>query len=233
MKNLSIIALLFTLATCSLAQETNSFKPGADDYNLEFQFTPFGSSPIGISGIRVRKFQSENIAYRLNLFLSYSSDKIITQQGDSLQPELKNTNNVFQIRLRPGIEKHLPGTDRLSPYFGVELDLGFQKTTNKQERELFTPDPEPGEVVVDKILNQNGFLRLGLNAIAGFDFYVAERLYLGAELGYGFFWQKGLDIKYKTSEDGVVPPDPEVQGGEFSISPSVVSAIRMGYIFNK
>ena len=213
-----------------VAQDSDGFfKPEAGNSNLEFQLTPFGNSPIGIYGIRGRKFKTDNTATRLNLFLSYSSDSDITQQEDPDNdiPELRDTDIVFAINLRPGFEKHLPGTKRLSPYFGGEFDLALQTSTFKSEFESGT------DIEVDKEKNVLGFFRVGVNAIAGFDFYVAERLYLGAEMGFGVSWRKDMSITYKSSAPGFVEPEPIKRGGAIDVGPNVVSAIRIGYIFNK
>ncbi len=215
--------------TVSAQDSDKQYRPTGGESNLEFQFTPFGTSPIGISGIRYRKFTSQYSAFRLNAHLSFSNATTITQQADPDNdiPELKDTDQVFGINLRPGFEKHLSGTERLSPYYGLEFDVAWQRTVAKEEREDFGT----GDIIIDKTIDQFGFFRLGLNAVAGFDFYVAERLYMGAELGFGFSWQKESKIKFKSSEDGFVEPDPIKRGGEFELGPNIVSAIRVGYIF--
>ena len=73
--------------------------------------------------------------------------------------------------LRPGFEKHLKGTNRLSPYFGAELDLAGQSSKE------VTPtgyDFSAGQLhtTTDKNKNKGGFFRAGLNLVAGFDCYI-------------------------------------------------------------
>ncbi|MGL1888769.1 MAG: hypothetical protein OCD76_19820 [Reichenbachiella sp.] len=221
------IILLIVLASSLPVYAQNDFKQNGGENNLEVQFAPFGSNPIGINGIRYRHFNSESKAFRLNVFAGYNTSSEITQQEDEdfENPELRDSYSEFALNIRPGFEKHLKGTNRLSPYFGMELDIAIQTSTSKEEFEAI------GDVEWIKEKNQNGFFRFGANAIMGFDLYVVKNLYLGAEFGYGFAYQKNLSIKVESSNDFADDIDPTKRAGEFAIGPNANAAIRLGYIF--
>lgn len=227
----SIIALILAVPTILFAQEaqesTNTYKASSGETTLELQFKPFGENPIGLNGIRARKFTSDRTAMRLNVFLGIDSDSQITQNENSEAnaKELRNKNFVFTINARPGIEKHLKGTERLSPYFGWEADIAYRTSSIKNESQV------RDEVKFTKRINETGFLRLGANAIAGIDYYVTKKLYLGTEFGFGLAWTKLLSIKVKSDIDGFEEPDPVKRGSSFDLGPNVNAQIRLGYAF--
>lgn len=213
----------------SQSNEENAYnyKPNAGEKTLEVQFTPFGNTPININGIRARWFTSQNTAFRLNIFVGYNTQSQITQQQNDNQNllELKDKTTVYGIDVRPGFEKHLKGTNRLSPYFGFEGDIAYQSSIVKSETQSGTT------VNYYKTINDNGFFRLGANAIAGVDFYLSSKFFLGTELGFGASYTKLLSIKVKSDVSGFTEPDPIKGGGSFSIGPNVNAQIRLGYVF--
>ncbi|MFY0599217.1 MAG: hypothetical protein JXR03_06065 [Cyclobacteriaceae bacterium] len=224
MKNIIAALLLFPL----LAHAQEELKVSPDERTLEVQFTPFGSNPININGIRFRKFKDETSAFRLNVFLGLDSDSNIKQQKDdeNNRLELNTSSSAFSVNIRPGFERHLPGTDRLSPYFGGELDLAIQTSSEEEEFQNTTNDK-----FETTLRNQNGFFRFGINAIAGMDFYVAKKLYLGTEFGFGFSYNKLLSVQLESDEQGFTEPDHQKRGGSFNLGPNVNAQIRLGYAF--
>ena len=231
MKSYLVILLIVITAQVSEAQESETYKPAAGQHNLEVQLRPLSTAPIAINGIRYRKFISPNEAIRLNAFLNMSSETTISQQADKTNniPALEDKYSQIGINLRPGYEKHLAGTDRLSPYFGGELDIAIQGSKYKEEYYL----AQEVEHILTK--NENGFWRFGVNAVAGFDYYIAKQLYLGSEIGFGFSFVRNRDVKTEYSNKnafGVTEnPDPFERGSAFNFGPNANAAIRLGYIF--
>src|SRR5690606_8222480 len=114
-KVLIIAAAALFIGTTANAQEV--MKQTGGEQNLEVLFAPLGGSPIGINGIKYRKFTDATTAYRATVFLGFGSSTTKTLGGGSDgKGELKTTNSNFNISIQPGIEKHFVGTDRLSPY---------------------------------------------------------------------------------------------------------------------
>ncbi|MCB0497795.1 MAG: hypothetical protein KDC79_16760 [Cyclobacteriaceae bacterium] len=204
---------------------SNEYKPESGENTLELQFTPFGNTPVSINGIRARWFTSRNTAFRLNLFVGANSDTQITQQADNGLEELKDKSLTYAINVRPGFEKHLKGTNRLSPYFGFEGDIAYQSSIYKSESQNGT------DVNYIKTINDNGFFRLGANAIAGVDFYLSKKFYLGTELGFGVSFTKLLSVKVKSDLPGFTEPEPTKRGSSLDIGPNVNAQIRLGYVF--
>ena len=135
MKKFLVIAMCASMFAVTAEAQT-TFKQSGGNKNLEVNFAPLGGSPISIGGIKFRKFDSTgNKAFRLNVFIGSSSSKEITQQEDAANnvAELTTKSSTMSISLRPGIEKHMAGTDRLSPYVGAELDITLASSKEVEE----------------------------------------------------------------------------------------------------
>ena len=235
MKNVLIIIAALCCGTLHAQEGTSNvtdeaksdYRPVGGDLTLEVQFEPFGDDPISINGIRGRVFTSQRTAWRINVFIGYDSDTEITQQEipDANLRELKDRNTTFSLNLRPGYEWHLKGTEKLSPYLGTEVDFAWQTSTFRSESQNGT------EVNYTKAINGNGFMRFGLNAIAGFDYFFSKKIYLGTEMGYGASVTRLLDRRVESDLPGFEEPDPENRGGSFDLGPNVNVDIRLGYVF--
>ena len=227
MRKFLLLLILSPLLTFAQSEDS-SLKAQAGEKTLELQLSPFGDNPIDINGIRVRWFGTDQRATRLNVFVGYDSDTEITQQEDDDNglEELKLRNSVFTMSLRPGFENHINVSERLSPYFGGEFDFTWQTSSVRDEFQSGV-----GDVDFVREVDANGFIRLGFNAIAGMDYYIAEKLYLGTEFGFGFSYTRLASIKIKSDQDNFDEPDPVKQGSLFDLGPNVVAEIRLGYAF--
>jgi len=240
-----VAAALLTVGSVSAQKQTGG------ENNLEVNFTPLGGSPISINGLRFRKFTSENSAVRVNVFVGSSSDKTVkAQEGelsaeDPTSPVLYMWDRSFDLTIRPGYEIHFDGTDRLSPYVGAEIDFGIGSTSNEEEYWSFdsASSVDLSDNVQWSATNKDGYVRFGLNLLAGFDFYFADNIYLGGELGFGFANTSMRDSEVETDNQqaygllfaGDVDadlPDPVENGSTFNVGPTVNGAIRLGFLFN-
>lgn len=233
MKRVILVAAIaaFTMGTASA-----QYKPAAGEHTLEVNFAPLGGSPVSIAGIKMRSFGTETSAFRLGVFLGFSNTTTITQDEDNQNgaslKELKDTESSFSINIQPGIEKHYAGTERLSPYIGGVLNIGYMATTSKSETQYT-------ESLVGEDVEKGGNLNLGLNAVAGVDYYIAHHLYLGTEIGFGVGFSTDLTKKVTTqslnadgtglvSNDGDSKVDTETS---LQVGPNVNGQIRLGWVF--
>ena len=186
MKKLLILVSAVALSGTMFAQKAGSDNP----YSLE---GAMNVSKDGVSwaapNLRMRYFIQDNLALRLTLGRdAVSSTSTVTSTVyDSLgnatvtSSDVTTKNSIMNFGL--AAEYHLAGTDRMSPYFTA----GF-KTGNDTRTDIST---------------------FGLNLGAGIDYYVAENIYVGLELGFNY-----------TSTDGTKTSG--FAGG---------SAVRMGWRF--
>ncbi len=223
-KAILLAAVVAITATTANAQ----YKPVAGDGNLEVNFAPLGGSPISIGGIKYRSFKSETSALRLGLFLGFGSSGKVTQDEDTTLElvELGDSKSSFTINIQPGIEKHFAGTERLSPYIGGVLALGYTATTEKEEQQV--PDKKVGITTT-----KGGNFSVGLNAVAGFDYYVASKLYVGTEIGFGLALSSDMTkkVSYENIE-GAKDTESNVDNqSRFDFGPNVIGQIRLGWVF--
>lgn len=216
MKNKIFCALLFVVMTLpAFAQDEDRKKPVTKDFTAEVNFNPFSSNPVNINYLRFRYFLTDQSSLRIGFSVGMEKQ---TPQEDV-------TRKTFDISIRPGYEWHLVGTERLSPYFGVEAEFSVKKSSFEDE---------DSDAYVEKIDGawsesgiERGFTRIGLNFIVGADFYVAKRVYLGTEFGFGFQNTKTSEIKVTTPDD----LDPIESSSSFQLGPNFNSSLRLGFVF--
>lgn len=235
-KQLLALGVLLIGTTSVEAQST--YRPAGGEKNLELMVAPLGGSPISMAGIKYRHFSSATSAMRLGVFLGFDNKTTILQDEDSKAKmlELKKKESTITISVQPGIEKHLTGTERLSPYFGGYVDLNFT-TKNKKEESQLNLNNDKQEVGYDK--TTSGSIGIGLNAIAGFDYYLAQSLYVGTELGFGLSTTMPMKNKTETvsandTNDGTVTDSGDGKKdnvSKFQVGPNVVGQLRLGWLF--
>lgn len=213
----------------STASAQDVMKQTGGEQNFEVLFAPLGGSPIGLDGIKYRSFSSANTAFRVTAFIGLNNSTTTRTELDSKNKEvdLKSSNSKFNLSLQPGLEWHLGGTDRISPYYGAEAIISFSKTGNTKE-DLYQDDIKKYKPT------RSGNFGIGVNAFAGVDYYIANNLYLGAEFGFGVMYNTDLTTKTESINwaDGKIKTD-EIKGGKSSINigPTVVGALRLGLLF--
>ncbi len=188
--------------------------------------------------LRFRYFAKDDLAVRVG-FSARSNNETNNFYGGAGGTQLGTQEvkfNGFAVNL--GVEKHFAGSDRLSTYVGA--DLIFQTTTAKEEWNNFNGSSYTAGFSRDvKGFNTNGdvsALSYGLRAVAGADYYIAKKLYLGAEFGLGFLSSKNRDTEDRiTSTSGGVTTttvnNQQSSGKSNSIAPAVITGVRIGFQF--
>jgi hypothetical protein len=222
--NKAILLAAVVALTASTADA--QYKPEAGERTLEVNFAPLGGTPISIGGIKFRSFTSETSALRMGVFLGYGSTSTVTQDEDSIQVELSDKESTFSINIQPGIEKHFGGTERISPYIGGVLAIGYETTTEKEESQV-------ADRGVGTTTTKGGNFSIGLNAVAGFDYYVAQKLYVGTEVGFGLALSN--DMTKKVTYDNIEGAEDSESNvdtqSRFDLGPNVIGQIRLGWAF--
>ncbi|MDX2190356.1 MAG: hypothetical protein SFY32_10860 [Bacteroidota bacterium] len=236
-----ILPILTVLALSTYSQDKNTtttsvnsdgIKPEAKSITAELNLTPFSGTPLSISYLRFRYFIAERIALRAGASIAL---KFLPLPANTSTDTYTGSISTFAFSLRPGIEKHFKGTNRLSPFIGGEADITLQTasanvtrtgggtTTNYVLTGATNADPTTGGAP----FQNRGYFRFGLNAIAGFDFYIAKHLYLGSEFGFGLYLNSNTDVVATSGTTTVTTKG----GTTFEISPSYNSSIRVGFLF--
>ena len=207
-------------------QTSSDFKFSGGDMNLEIQMaSPFAAGePFSLDGVKFRYFLSNTSAFRLNVNVNASSNTDITQQEDAEADllELKEKTADFEFKIAPGYEIHFSGTNKLSPYVGGDVVLNFARNSVKEDLQVVKD--------VKYTKTSDGSFTFGLNGVAGFDYYFAKSLYIGAELNYGL--NMTSEFAEKTTYDVDSESDSEIKkGGSFSFAPAAMGKFKLGFIF--
>lgn len=221
MKKLFLAIIVLAIAISSNAQ----FKPSQGDFSAEVNFRPLSANPIQIDYLKGRMFLNSNMAIRLGFeFNSYSN----TTKTDFSGITEETKSSYFVFGLRPGIEFHMKGTDRLSPYYGADLIF----STKSSSKEITNTGGTSGKTVKyegawDNTGTQAAYTMIGLNLVFGTDYYVTKNLYMGAELGFGFISTSYKDISYPSGTTTITIPG----ASESNLGVNFNSAIRLGWAF--
>ncbi|RAU84083.1 outer membrane beta-barrel protein [Pontibacter arcticus] len=183
------IAFALLLATVFSVQAQDSdntyYKPNTGALTTEVLFTDFARISLNNGLVRGRYFLTEQSALRLGLGIDYNYNQI--------NDEAHSTS--VGITLAPGIEKHFNGTNRLSPYVGLELPLSIRASSYDDEDLSITG-------ATDFNGDGRGYIGAGLNAVAGVDFYFVKNFYVGLEIGAGINYRKFSDMEISSDVAG-------------------------------
>ena len=192
MKKFLSLAFLLALSLGVTKAQTIT-KPVKGD--LLFELSASGINELGVGlnatkgGLMVRQFTADNKARRLaaNLDLQFELFDTLVINSAFSRPGKKRFN---EISLSYGMENHMKGSKRMSTYWGYAGGLKLASTD---------------------------FIALSGGAFTGFDYYLADGLYIGSEVGYNAF----LTFReYGQNALGFSIPGATING-----------AFRMGYRF--
>lgn len=216
-------------------------KPTSGNLTTEIGFTSLLGAPANPATLnipqamfRVRYFFADNMAARVHFGFGTGSTTTSQQTAPGVTPvvtaENKTTTTGFGIAL--GIEYHLAGTDKLSPYLGAEL--GFGSGSGKTEISNSNLASGAPTLAGDSYKTSGGgTTNLAFNAMIGADYYVTEKVYIGAELGIGLFRStKTAEATTESQTGGVTTKFTtlEGKGSGFGLTPNAIGQVRVGII---
>ncbi len=227
MKKLSLLVGGVVLSTVAMAQ-----KPAAADapISIEGQLGYNASTfSFNAPSVRARYFVADNIAVRLSLAINNTSTSDIAYEN----PDFSGGTGTYESKtgswgLGLGAEYHFTGTDKLSPYVGLDIMFGGSKSVDTGS------DVDGGNnyAAGDSYEVTTPSSMVGVNLLAGTDYYFAENFYLGFELGWG--WSSWTD---KEGEYSVTSGGTTVSGKTNSehkvgtIANNAISMFRLGWRF--
>ena len=225
------------------AQTANGFILDRGQFTaLEVSFNPgniFGSSSGDMFGlingyIKYRHFSDRTHAFRMGASILYLSQKTITQQADSDADEEELSTRVESkgISLMLGSERHFNINNRLSPYTGWQIELGY--LTSKYVEEY-----QDGNDVESYIYRNYGLptgvpmgkIGVGFGFVTGIDYYFLKNFYFGIEVGVGLEYSKYLNGSFEDTGDSSAGEEYK-QGYQILLSPGLTTGnLRLGWSF--
>jgi len=163
-----------------------------------------GTFGVGTSNyfpmLKLRKFTSNGMAWRMLLNISYNNQKVSVGSVDT-----KVTN--FGVGVGLGAEKIFTPAERLNTYVGADLMLGFARIGAKSTG-------------VNNDQNAFGF---GLRGFTGMDYYFLPKVYAGIELGWGLSYNHYSAVHFNVGDN-------DMTSAEFTLTPYVTPFFRLGYV---
>jgi hypothetical protein len=221
-----LICLLFSLNVFSQKQELGNI-------TTELELAPLGTEPLKIGSLRARYFNTASTAFRLSIYLGGSSTTTNSvginydQLGNPDSVDLKSKSSNMDFILRPGYEIHLAGTEKLSPYIGGEAYFGIKSTKSKDELNW----NDNGNYKIMTTTTKQKTPTFGINLLAGADYYITDKVYLGVEFGYGFL-SEGLGkttVEYENPSSGQKNTEEKGNTRTFNWGPNYQGTIRIGF----
>jgi hypothetical protein len=233
--------------------------PIGGDHILELSFTPLGNSPISMSGISYQMYLSEDMAICLGLNIASTTNNTVIDQpntlpeavskDDQLNPELLQIDKTFAFEIEPGIIKVMTATDNLIPFFGLKMDIGMGSSSG--ETEMWGPNDIDNVADYEKYVKwsqtyTDKWSRFGIAAVAGFNYYFVDNLYLGAKFSLGWSKMNYKDTVFSTSDDvayslyvsgftddNVDLPPNWINGDMSAFMPRANATLCLGWIFKQ
>jgi outer membrane protein W len=238
MKKLAILVGAIALSGTTLAQRPEGSNPFSLEGGLSLNAT---ENTFSAPTIKLRYFATDNIAGRLGL--SYNSSKDIynfygfdanfDQTADSLGTVTAKSSMTW---VSIGGSYHFSQLEKLSPYVALDLMYGMgsynESWSNADGNDPF--DQTDGGSYVDglsaEVNTKNSGIGFGLSA--GFDYYFAQNVFIGAELGlmYNSVNDKGGTVS-STFGNTTENADILTSGKSSSMGNSATAAIRLGWRF--
>lgn len=175
---------------------TSTRLPARGNFGFTFNFLGFldtisvGSFKdfIGNEVLLARYYLEDNRALRLGSGINLINGKAsrvdsATSSAGAALIDSNYTAKRTDVYLSPGYEFHMKSGKNLDPYFAALVTMG--KIGRSKERLLITTTDTIGTSVTDITYDQDGGFELGLNFIAGVNYFIAEKLSIGAEYGFG------------------------------------------------
>jgi hypothetical protein len=234
------LLLSLSVAILGLAAQAQDFKPVKGDVTTEFGLTGGINETNfdlndGAGLLRFRYFQKDNLAFRLGFNVGSQNTTKNAYGAVGTPAEGKEgsaTTKATQFLINLGVEKHFTGTERLSPYVGGDILFGagtrktsFENATGSANTPVYA-DNTSSEV------KGPGYTSIGLRGVIGADYYIAKRLYLGVEAGFGFNYESAGETKTSTTVAGnTTTVTTKSAGNAFEINPSIITGVRVGFAF--
>jgi len=229
--------LLVLVGAVALVGSTFAQKPSADDskFSLEGGLNYAGGSGINWSApsIRLRYFVNDNIAGRLQLGIGDGiggtprTEEFQYAEGGTGTGIGTEKFTRMQWMVQIGGEYHLAGTDRLSPYFMLGINLG-----GGSETEEWTDFDGSGYMLGRSRKIMTGASMFGFSLGAGMDFYIFENVYLGLELGLSYMTRTIKGIEDASTVGGVTTTTTGLDSKESYLGTLPMNAaFRLGWRF--
>ncbi len=223
MKTIILLTISVFLSITSFSQIPDKTVP----FSLEGLLKLDKGLAFNAPTIRLRYFHSQNFATRYSLNFAQSGNTSFHYQFSDLSGDVgTEKNRAMTGTLNLGGEYHLKGTDKFSPYIGGDLFYGFG--TLSKNRVNYDGS---NWTINYSSTNKSNYTIIGMNLVAGGDYYFTKNLYLGVEFGIIWkttFYHEGLET-ITINNLSAVSKTPK--SSMTTIGHNYISSLRFGWRF--
>lgn len=215
------------------------------------------TAEVGVTGLfnvdfaraaRIRYFLGDNLALRLGFrSLNQSQTEKYYQNPDGTGDQGTVKSRFSLIGFQPGAEYHFAGAEKLSTFIGAYFLVDL--TNAKTEATKVSPVDLDNDGNIDGFGYNNNFNQtlegyaeiggsprvkstsIGFGLYSGFDWYLTDKLYIGAEWGLLFRNTSYSDVTITTSVAGRTTITKRAGGSEGRFGGDVIGVLRLGYQF--
>lgn len=225
MKKLSLLVGGLALSTAVFAQKPDASVPSTLEGQLGWNASTLS---FNAPSIRYRYFLQDNIAVRVTLGMANTTTTDnYYENADGTGATGTFETKTSGLNAAIGAEYHFAGTDRLSPYAGIDIMFGSGKyaetATNAEDGVGYFAD-------YSRELEAKTSM-FGVNLVAGTDYYFAENFYLGLELGLGWQSMTMKESTETTTAGGTTLTDVTGESKMSFMGNNVISTFRLGWRF--
>lgn len=228
MKKLAILVGAIALTSSAFAQRPVDANP----FSLEGGLSLTTGNTFAAPMIKFRYFATENIAARLGIQYNMSKDLANHYGLNSMGVETEDSLGTVETKssltwISIGGSYHFSQMAALSPYVALDIMIGMSSNS-----EVGTDDDGSSYVNGFNYETSSKGSGFGVGISGGFDWYFAENVFMGAELGLTFAsWNdKGGD--WSVTSGGVTTSGTTLGTGKnSSFGNSATGSLRLGWRF--
>jgi outer membrane protein W len=223
MKTIILLTISGFLTFISFSQIPDTTVP----FSLEGQLKIDKGIAFSAPTIRLRYFHSQNFATRYSINIAQSGNTSFHYQFSDLSGDVgTEKNRAMTATLNIGCEYHLKGTDKFSPYIGGDLFYGIGALSKNR----VNYDGSNWTINYNST-NKSNYTNIGVNLVAGSDYYFTKNLYLGIEFGLIWkttFYHEGIET-ITIDNQSAVSKTPK--SSLTTIGNNSISSLRFGWRF--
>jgi outer membrane protein W len=236
MKKLSLLLGGIILSTAVMAQKPTEGAPLSVEGQIGLTTGAGGKLGFNAPALRLRYFVTESIAIRLTVGLDNSKRTLNAYEfadgtGGTGSYEFKQS----MTNLALGAEYHFKGTERLSPFVGLDVKFGMGGMKETGDMAGYNGLADQAVYALNYTEDYSAKTSMfGVNLLAGADFYFAQNFYVGMELGLGFSATTAKEGTREVNVTGVptvTTITPEQKWSSFSNGNALVGNFRLGWRF--
>ncbi|MEZ5030529.1 MAG: hypothetical protein R2787_03935 [Saprospiraceae bacterium] len=146
--------------------------------------------------LQVRYMKSDVLTFRFDIGVDGTSSKSTSKTETQIKPDslrfvdMTLTSKKTDFIFAPGLEYHFAGTSRLDPYLGIQIPFRLVGKKTDVDRTETTYSKGIAHALEEVTVMDPGGLGFGVDILAGFNYFVVDRLALGLEYNLGYVSEK-------------------------------------------